>query len=117
MGSDPSVLETRELVLRSAGYSVVSAVSVKEAVCLFKGGDYDVIVLCHSLTAKECERLTGAVRASGSRIPIVRVSDTALDGPLSFADASLDKTPAAFLRSIEDVLRSNRQLEAQRREA
>src|SRR6202034_3013643 len=66
VGLDVRILDTRELILRSAGYSVVSAISIKEAVFLFKDGGFDVIVLCHTLSAKDCERLTGAVRASGS---------------------------------------------------
>ncbi len=110
VGSDPRVLDTRELLLRSAGYSVVSAISIKEAVYLLKDGEFDAIVLCHTLPAKDCERLTGAVRASGSRIPIVCVSGATLDGHNSFADATVDKNPAAFLKAIEDVLRSHAQI-------
>lgn len=112
VGLDVRILDTRELILRSAGYSVVSATSIKEAVFLFKDGGFDVIVLCHTLSAKDCERLTGAVRASGSRIPIVCVSDSTLDNHNSFADATIDKTPAAFLKAIEDVLRNHAHIEA-----
>jgi DNA-binding response OmpR family regulator len=107
IGLDVGILDTREMLLRSAGYSVVSAISIKEAVYLFKDGEFDVIVLCHTLSIKDCERLTGAVRASGSRIPIVCVSETAFDNRNSFADETLDKNPAAFLTAIEDVLRNH----------
>jgi len=117
VGSDSRVLETRELILRSAGYSVVSALSIKEAAYLFKDSDFDVIVLCHTLSTKDCERLTGTIRASGSRIPIVCVSDSTFDGRKSFADETVDKSPAAFLRSIEDVLRNRGQSETRHRVA
>lgn len=112
VGSDPRVLDTRELLLRSAGYSVVSAISIKEAVYLLKDGEFDVIVLCHTLPRKDCERLTGAVRAMGSRVPIVCVSGASFDGHNAFADATVDKNPAAFLRAIGDLLRSHAQTEA-----
>jgi CheY-like chemotaxis protein len=109
IGSDARVLDTRELILRSAGYSVVSTTSIKEAVYLFKDGEFDVVVLCHTLPTKDCERLTGAVRASGSRILIVCVSAATFDEHNAFADATLDKNPAAFLRAIEELLRSHAQ--------
>jgi len=112
VGLDARILDTRELILRSTGYSVVSAISIKEAVFLFKDGGFDVIVLCHTLSTKDCERVTGAVRASGSRIPIVCVSDATSDNHSSFADATVDKNPAAFLEAIEDVLRNHAHIEA-----
>jgi DNA-binding response OmpR family regulator len=116
VGSDVRVLDSRELILRSAGYSVVSALSVKEAAFLFKDGDFDVIVLCHSLPKRDCERLTGTLRATGSRIPIVCVSCNESDDLPSFADAALDKNPAAFLHAIEDLLRDHGQKGALRPE-
>lgn len=101
---DPMILETRNLLLQSAGYIVVSAVSVKETVHLFRDGDFDLVILCHSLPQTERERLTSFIRASGSRIPIVCVSETALSERIASADATLDKDPAAFLRTLEDLL-------------
>jgi DNA-binding response OmpR family regulator len=62
---DPSLLRTRSQVLQSAGYIVVSASSVKEAVDYFQAGDFDLVILCHSLPAKDRERLTSLIRASG----------------------------------------------------
>lgn len=104
VGSDSNVLNTRELILRSAGYIVVSALSIREAIYLFQGGDFDVAVLCHTLPVKDCERLTSAVRASGSRIPIACVSGGVPVERNAFADVILDKEPAAFLRGIEELL-------------
>ena len=42
VGLDPSLLRTRSQVLQSAGYIVVSASSVKEAVDYFQAGDFDL---------------------------------------------------------------------------
>ena len=98
--------------MRSAGCSVVSASSIKEAVYLLKDGDFDAIVLCHTLLTRDCERLTGAVRASGSRVPIVSVSGSTSDERSSYADATLDKNPAAFLREIKEVLRNYAHIKA-----
>jgi CheY-like chemotaxis protein len=101
VGSDPAVLDTRGLVLRSAGYIVVSAISVQEAIHLFEDGDFDVVVLCNTLPQKDCESLIYSIRASGARVPIVHVSGT---WPVERIGGALDKDPAVFLGSVEDVL-------------
>lgn len=110
IGSDPRILDTRELILRSAGYPVVSAVSIREAVYLLKDSDFDAVILCHSLPIKDCERLISAVRASGSRIPIGCVSGGAPIETSSFADGLLDKEPVAFLQDLERLLDRSGQL-------
>ncbi len=104
VGSDPAVLDTRDLILRSAGYIVVSVMSIKEAIHQFQNSDFDLIILCHTLPPKDSERLTCFIRASGSRIPIVCISGTGFGEQNAFADATLDTDPAAFLRTLEDVV-------------
>jgi DNA-binding response OmpR family regulator len=110
VGSDPEVLDARELILRSAGYLVVSARSIEEAVHCFHEGDFDLTVLCHSLLLKESERLTCLIRASGSRIPIVSVSGSLLAVRNAFVDATLNKDPVTFLESIKGILRKQTQM-------
>jgi CheY-like chemotaxis protein len=114
VGSDSMVLNTRGLILRSAGYIVVTAMSIKEAVHLFHNGDFDLIILCHTLPMKDCERLTCFIRASGSRIPIVYVSGTGLGEHITLADATLDKDPVAFLRNLGEVLSKHAKTQAAR---
>jgi CheY-like chemotaxis protein len=101
---DPMILETRNLLLRSVGYIVVPAVSIRETIHLFRDGDFDLVILCHTLSLTDRERLTSFIRASGSRIPIVCVSETAAGERIASADATLDKDPAAFLGTLEDLL-------------
>jgi CheY-like chemotaxis protein len=76
VGLDRSLLATRTLVLEFAGYMVVSASSVKEGVGRLQAGDFDLVILCHSIPAKERERLSCLIRASGSHIPIVSIAGT-----------------------------------------
>jgi CheY-like chemotaxis protein len=103
VGLDPVLLATRNQVLKSAGYIVVSAASVAEAVDRFRSGDFDLLVLCHSIPAIERGRLTCLIRASGSRIPVVAVSARQYQWD-DFADVTLDHDPQEFLRGVEAVL-------------
>jgi CheY-like chemotaxis protein len=103
VGSNRAILDTRDLLLRSVGYHIVSVMSVREAVSVFQDDDFDLIVLCHTLPQKDCERLTCFIRASGSRIPIATVSNT-LGESNPFADMALEREPVAFLAGIRDLL-------------
>jgi CheY-like chemotaxis protein len=103
VGTDPSLLKTRSLVLQSAGYMVESASSVKEAVDRFQSGDFDLVLLCHSVPRKDRDRLTSLIRASGSLTPIVSIAGN-LGECDAFATATLEDGPSNFLARIRDVL-------------
>ena len=103
IGFDPSLLETRSLVLQSAGYMVESASSLKEAVNRFQSGDFDLVLLCRSVPGKNRDHLTSLIRASGSRIPIVSIAGN-LGERDAFANATLEDGPNNLLAGIRDVL-------------
>jgi CheY-like chemotaxis protein len=102
VGPDASLLETRNIVLHSAGYLVESASSVKEATHRFLAGDFDLVILCHSVPTRERERLTCLIRASGSRTPIVSISGDPGQCD-AFATATIEDGPN-FLIGIRAVL-------------
>jgi hypothetical protein len=81
----------------------VSAFSLKEAVDCFLTGDFDLVLLDNSLPAKDRDRLTCLIRASGSRIPVVSVA-TEHSHDDSFADAMLESDPNKLLVGIRGVL-------------
>lgn len=103
IGFDLSLMTIRSLVLRSAGYAVVEASSLKEAVDHFQSGDFDLVLLCHSVPAGDRERLTSLIRASGSSIPIVSIARS-LGECDAFANATLEDGPNKFLAGIGDAL-------------
>src|SRR5258705_7523898 len=90
VGFDPSLLRPRTLVLQSAGYLVESASSLKEAVDRFQSGDFDLVLLFHSVPRKDRYRLTSVLRSSGSRIPIISIVGT-LGECNSLSSATLDE--------------------------
>jgi DNA-binding response OmpR family regulator len=105
VGSDPALLGTRSLVLHSAGFTVVFAPSLKEAVDHFHVGDFDLVILCRSIPAKDRECLTSLIRASGSYIPVVSIAETAGQHD-AFANATLDASDTnMFIRDLREALR------------
>jgi CheY-like chemotaxis protein len=103
VGFDPSLLMTRGLVLESAGYLVESASTLKGAADRFQSGDFDLVLLCHSVPRKDRDRLTSLIRSSGSRTPIVSIAGN-LGECDAFATATLEDGPNNFLAGIKDVL-------------
>ena len=103
VGFDLSLLRARGLVLSSAGYLVESASTVKGAADRFQSGDFDLVLLCHSVPRKDRDRLTSLIRASGSRTPIVSIAGN-LGECDAFANATLEDGPNNFLARIRDVL-------------
>jgi CheY-like chemotaxis protein len=104
VGLDPSLSGKRNLLLQSAGYSVTTSSSLKEAANRIRGTDLDLILLCHSIPATDRERMTCLIRASGSFFPVISVAVTSGQRDL-FPDATLDEhDQATFLWSIHEIL-------------
>src|ERR1700710_705455 len=105
VGSHPNLVGLRNAALQSEGYIVTSAFSLREAVSLFHDGDFDLILLCHSVPEIDRNRLACLIRASGSRIPLFTVAGQFTHHD-AFADATLEDRPDKLLTRIQDVMRS-----------
>jgi CheY-like chemotaxis protein len=103
VGLDPDLLSTRNLVLQSAGYTVVPAYSAREAADRFREHDFDLVLLCQSIPTKEKDRLTLWIRASGSRVPLVSVARKLSEDDAS-GGVTVDSEPSALLWGIQEVL-------------
>jgi len=90
-------------VLRNAGYTVVSALSVEQALQSFVSRDFEIVILCHSLPRRDRERLTYAIHAHSPNTPVIVVTArvSAMD---SFADAMIENEPEILLQEIPRIL-------------
>lgn len=103
IGVDSSLLEIRSSVWMSSGYVVTYAWSIKDAITHFRDGDFDLVLLGHSLAAESRERLTFLIRASGSQVPVVFVADSSSACDRT-ADATVKGEPTDILRQIEELM-------------
>lgn len=103
VGKDSWLAGNRNLVLRSAGYQVVSAFSAKEAVERFLAGDFDLVVIWDSISRKGTDLLTSAIRSSGSLTPILSVAAND-DQQNSAAGSTLQNRRDQFLTGISQML-------------
>ncbi len=102
LGLDSLVAGQRS-VWQSAGYFVTPIKSINEAIAHLREGDFDLVLLGHSIPTDSRERFTFLIRASGSRTPVVSVSDSSTECD-SFADATIRNDPAGLLKSIRELM-------------
>ena len=71
VGADSSLMATQRPAWRSAGYFVTPAGSIREAITHLRNGDFDLVLLFHSIPTESRERLAFLIRSRGMRVPIV----------------------------------------------
>ncbi len=103
VGLDSSLLAAQNSVWQSAGYFVTSTGSIREAITQIRDGDFDLVLLGHSIPTDSRERLTFLIRAIGSRTPVVSVTDSSTGCDL-FADATIRNEPSNLLQSIGELM-------------
>lgn len=107
VGQDSELLDTRSYILRSAGYEVDSVMSTDQAIQRFKNGDFDLVLLCHSIPVEEREWIRATVHASSPRTPVVSIASVFWvfsEHPDLAADMTINGAPEKLLRGISDVL-------------
>jgi DNA-binding NtrC family response regulator len=103
VGRDPLLLQTRGQVLLSDGYTVSSTLSVDQALQQFVTGDFDLVILCHSIPLRERERLADAIHKHSPNTPVVVVA-AGYGSKDRAADAVIDNEPATLLQQLPKLL-------------
>ena len=103
VGLDSSLLANQSSVWQSAGFIVTSTGSIKDAIGHIRDGDFDLVLLGHSIPVDSRERFAFLLRAIGSRTPVVSITDSPTDGD-SFADATIKNEPSNLLQSIGELM-------------
>jgi DNA-binding NtrC family response regulator len=70
-GNDLRLLESRRLVLESAGCTVYTAMRLLAVNQILTERPIDLLILCHSLTTEECERAKSVVEAQSPKVKVL----------------------------------------------
>ena len=100
---DSCMLATQNAEWRSAGFIVLSASTMREAFEHFRTGDFDLVLLGHSLSVESKERLTYLIRSSGARTPVISIDESSRNGHL-FANATIKNDAGALLKCMAELL-------------
>lgn len=104
LGHDPALLSTRHMVLQSAGYLVESTSSIARALRSLREGDFDLVIVCHSLSDGERTYFAESIRETGSAVPLIFVSAGNAPSDHRSANVSSGSESCELLRNIEAVL-------------
>jgi DNA-binding response OmpR family regulator len=114
VGLDSSLVARQRSAWQSAGYFVTPTKSIREAIVHLREGDFDLVLLGHSIPTDSRERFTFLIRASGSHTPVVSITDSSTECD-SFADATIGNEPASLLKSIRELMAEREKARAPRR--
>ena len=79
VGLDSSLVAGQSSAWQSAGHSVTLVKSIGEAIVHLREGDFDLVLLGHSIPTDSRERFTFLIRESGSRTPVISLTDPPKD--------------------------------------
>ncbi|MGA2651253.1 MAG: hypothetical protein ABSF28_12050 [Terracidiphilus sp.] len=103
VGVDSWMLAANRTEWRSAGFIVLPATTMREAFEHFQAGDFDLILLGHSLPVESKERLTFLVRSAGSSTPVLSISNSSSDYH-PFASATVGNDSNSLLQCMGELL-------------
>jgi DNA-binding response OmpR family regulator len=103
VGLDSSLVAGQRSAWQSTGHFVTPVKSIREAIVHLREGDFDLVLLGHSISSDSRERFTLLIRASGSRTPVISIADSSTERD-SFADLTIGNEPANLLKSIREFM-------------
>ena len=108
---DATLLKTRQHLLEQKGYDVTSAEGFTEAMECCQAGDFDLVVIGHSIPHKDKEAIFKAVQQTCSApvIALSRGTEPPLKGALDTVDPM---NPVKFLDCVDRVFASKSKAKA-----
>jgi DNA-binding response OmpR family regulator len=102
---DEMLLRSREMIL-GAFFAVRGAGRFSEARALLTSNNFDLIILCHSLTVDECERLAAMARERAPRCQVLAMTASSRGSLQPWADKQLgvDAGPYGLLKKCAEML-------------
>lgn len=103
-GRDPNLLASRNEVLRRQGHQVVVAMTSAQVVEAFFGGDFDMVLLCHTIPSDERRKIIRLVHNHAPSTPVMVVS--AYEGQARDAGAiAVPNQPQDLVAAVADEAR------------
>ena len=105
-GSNRALMQTRRMILESAGHSVVEASSFAEVQDTCAKHDFDVVVIGQSVIPNEKKRIRTLVREVCSSAKVLELYSTWAERVIDDADVALQvpaETPTNLADAVEEL--------------
>jgi DNA-binding response OmpR family regulator len=104
-GNEPTLVTTRELLLRQAGYRVFTAQTFANAILAMMNPEIDVCILCQSLTDEEQRGILGTAHAHRPQLKCVVLDFEGIKAPIAGVDLIRGlEEPTTLLNAITKIL-------------
>jgi DNA-binding response OmpR family regulator len=109
---DESLLDSRELVLNSAGYAVESTRSIEEALTRFRERHFHLVLIGYTVPELDRKQFVSLIRQHDPSVPVVFISSEGepIDDPS--VDITTVNHPEKLLQSVSVALRTERKVGA-----
>jgi len=110
-GRDSDLLKKRNTALAAMGYKIASAFDPGEIVDKLLNGDFDLVLLCHSMPDDDRHRLAHIISRYSPSTPVVLISDD-VSGSDEFCRTALKCRPDRILDVVAHSLPCRTSFEA-----
>jgi CheY-like chemotaxis protein len=103
VGYDPILMAVRTMLLRQTGYEVVEAHSSGEALKRIKIGNFDLLLICHTVEPDERDLLIDASRVLWPQVPMLCLTSVPEYSDLSHCSMACNTAPE-FLADVSNAV-------------
>lgn len=101
-GKDTSLLESRSAILETTGLAVINVYSVRQCISEILARNFDLIVLCHSVSQEEREQVASFVHTRNPATPVLLIS-TFYEKDREI-DVIVDCEPEHLVKNVKEIL-------------
>jgi CheY-like chemotaxis protein len=103
VGNNPTLMSSRTLILRAAGYRVKEAHTVDKAINLVAEDFIDAVLICHTVPREDQQVLISAARRKRPLMPILCLRSYAYESVAKTCIA-VDNDPEALLNAVRKAI-------------
>src|SRR5579883_1467225 len=103
LATEPSLLTLRAMILQAAGYDVCSASNLLQVVEAYESGDFDLILIGHTINGKEKRRIATKLRELGTKGSVLEICLVSPEIP-NVDHWMTEAAPQLLLEKISEIL-------------
>jgi DNA-binding response OmpR family regulator len=99
VGNNPTLMSSRSLILRGAGFLVDEAYTVDKAIAMVEADSIDAVLICHTIPRNDQRQLISFVRQTRSLTPVLCIRSNAYEAAPRTCVA-VDNEPEELLNTV-----------------
>ena len=105
VGKTKSLMVSRSMLLRHAGYGVEEAYSLREALRILDSVLLDAVLICHTIPPADLDSLVFYIRERWKTLPIFCIDNTGVSPPIKGCHV-IPSTPEELLAALNAAIKA-----------